>query len=191
MYNNYNVHVHVYIAAFLEIGKTNDCLISGNYLWESLFERCLSPWRPTLPSLRWATTACNQATLTLWDRTGGQCVGTWEDMGERKKNIHIYPCHPHIHVCMPWWKRRANACCVGPFVIVGIVPSARFWWGDHFHLLCIWHQLLGRTGTVSGYYILQHGHRGCCPFVGGQQTQKIEICIGIAPLYLTILLFGL
>ena len=32
MYNDYNVHVHVYIAAFLEIGKTNDCLIAGNYL---------------------------------------------------------------------------------------------------------------------------------------------------------------
>ena len=32
MYNNYNVHVqHVYIAVFLEIGKTNDCLIAGNF----------------------------------------------------------------------------------------------------------------------------------------------------------------
>ena len=72
------------IVVFLEISKTNECVIAGIYLWGSLFERCLSLWRPTLPSLhRAASIRSQQATLNTHacSRTG-TCVHTWQGEGK-------------------------------------------------------------------------------------------------------------
>ena len=79
-----------------------------------------------------------------------------------------------ILVCACYGGRDAQAHAVA--CLVGIAPSAVFWWGNHFHLLVRGAArlvtIIGPCWTVSGYCILQHRHRGCCPFVGGSRPKR-------------------
>ena len=78
--------------------------------------------------------------------------------------------------------RCTNACCGAP---MSELPHQQILTGRPFPPsvpAIVWPCRL-----VSGYCTLQHRHHWCCPFVergGSSSTRKIEICIGIAPLYL-------
>ena len=86
--------------------------------------------------------------------------------------IEYHPYHPHIR--MPWWK-RCSKCML--WCAMSELPHQQiFDQGNHFHLLQ-WRAarsatIVGPWWTVSDYYILQHGHRGCCPFVGDSSPER-------------------
>ena len=77
------------------------------------------------------------------------------------------PCHPHTCICVPWWKRRANACCGTPLFEL---PHQQNFDRATISIFCneernIW-SFVGPCWIVSDYCSLQHRHHGCCPLWG-------------------------
>ena len=88
--------------------------------------------------------------------------------------IEYHPYHPHTR--MLWWKRCSK--CMLWCAMSELPHQPIFDRGDHFHLLqrnaARSATVVGPWWTVSDCCILQHRHRGCCPFVGGSRPKRSE-----------------
>ena len=94
------------------------------------------------------------------------------------QSINAYILHHENSICYRISSVLSSyACAVVEEVFMSELPHQQiFDRGDHFHLLqrraARSATIVGLWWTVSDYCILQHRHRGCCPFVGGSRPER-------------------